>query len=201
MINAAIYIFTFGVLIAAVIAARGVKLKTRDICLIGMTAALTYILDLIRVPLPTGGSVRLLSVAPIMLLSLVYSYKTALASGLVTALLLTALSPAWAPVHPMQFFVEHLVCTVGLGFAGIFGQKGKNKLLGLSLAGIINLLGHIFAGALFFGAYAPEGMGVWKYTIIYNMGSQGTEILLSIVCLMAAPTAALAKSLRKGENP
>lgn len=198
MISVLIYLFTFAELIAVIILCRGIKLGTRTICMIGIISAATLILGMIRIPMPTGGSLRLLSVMPIMLLSLVYSPKAAFTAGLITAVLGTILLPGWALIHPMQFFVEHLVCMTSLGFAGIFGTTKKKMLCGLLLAGVLNLLGHIFAGVLFFGSYAPVGMGVWQYSIIYNLNTQGLENVLSIVLLMAIPVNTIRKAVARG---
>ena len=106
--------------------------------------------------------------------------------------------PGWALIHPMQFFVEHLVCMTSLGFAGLWTSSKKGIIYGMTLAGVINLLGHIFAGVLFFGEFAPAGMGVWHYSIVYNIMTQGLENLLSIILLLIIPLDTIRRAIARG---
>lgn len=198
MLNIVLYAFTFADLAFAGWLARRVRLDTRAVCLAGMMIAATLALSMLRVPLPTGGSLALLSVLPLMLLSALFGPALGVAAGAAAAVLAMLLLPDWALVHPMQFFVEHLVCMTSLGYTGLFGAKSRARLLaGAVLAAAVNLLGHIFSGVLFFGAYAPAGMGVWKYSVIYNVGSQGTENLAAVILLLLLPLAGLQKAVRR----
>lgn len=198
MAEVLMYGFTFAELAAAAWIARKVKLDVRSVSLCGMMVAVTLVLSMVKVPLPTGGSLCLLSVLPGMLVGLILGPELAVLMGVVSAVMLMLLNPGWAPIHPMQFVVEHLVCMTSLGFAGLFGIRTKGHMMaGLVLAGVLNLLGHIFAGVLFFGAYAPAGMGVWKYSIVYNVCSQGVENLLAVLVVLALPVKTLQKTVRR----
>ena len=89
---------------------KGIRFRARDLTVCGLIAALTVILEILRIPLPTGASVPMLSPVPILLMSLVYDRRQAILTGFVVGLLVMLFVPGWAPVHWAQLFVEHLVC-------------------------------------------------------------------------------------------
>lgn len=81
-----------------------------------------------------------------------------------------------------------------LGLTGIFGNDKKYKLvLGAILAIALNILSHTVSGAVFFGEYAPHGMNVWLYSIIYNLTTSGVDGLMNIIALAVFPMSAIMK--------
>ncbi|MBN1038311.1 energy-coupled thiamine transporter ThiT [Clostridium sp. ZS1] len=180
---------------------NGNKPSLKELCLIGIISAMALILRYIRVPLPTGSSIALLGVLPTMLLGIIYSPQLAIISGLITAMLSIILIPGYAPVHPLQIFVEHFPALSVLGFAGIFDCGKKYKMiLGSFISIALNVLFHTVSGVLFFSQYAPSGMGTWTYSITYNLSSHGVEGIIAIFVLTILPIKYLKKTLGGNTN-
>lgn len=159
---------------------RGLKLKTRDLCITSIAVALTLVLECIRVPLPTGASISLCSMVPLMLLALICDYRMAFLGGWVTGIMAMFFVPGWQPVHWGQLFVEHLVCFSCLGYTGIFGKNKKWRILcGILLASGLKICGHLLSGVLFFSQNAWDGWGAWGYSLAYNVSQ---NVPLSIIC-------------------
>lgn len=191
-----IYGVAFVYLVLCVLAIRRVNLDPKSMCIIGIVTAMTLVLRCIRVPLPTGSSIALLGVLPPMLLSLTYSWQCGVISGLVAALLSIIVVPGYALVHPMQLFVEHIPALSVLGFAGILNCERKVKVMFSSLGVItLNVIFHIFSGVLFFGQYAPAGMGEWVYSITYNLSGHGVEGIIAVSILMVMPLKSIKRAI------
>ncbi len=186
--NYLIYGTAFIYLIICVLTIKKVKLNAKSMCIIGIVTAMTLVLRTIRVPLPTGASIALLGVLPPMLLALTYNCELAVLSGLISALLSIIVVPGYALVHPMQLFVEHIPALSILGFAGVLGCEKKVNVIAASLGVIIiNVTFHIFSGSIFFGQYAPPGLGPWAYSITYNISSHGVEGIIAVILLSFMP--------------
>lgn len=176
------------------------KIKTREITMIGMTVAISYVLYMIPfVRYPQGGGITLFSMLPIMLLSLVYGRTIGVTSGLIFGLL-KLLNGAFI-IHPVQFILDYLLSTMALGLAGSFGINKKYKIfLGAFMASGLSTLICVISGAVFFGQYAPKGMNVWIYSLIYNVSSMGLEGLMTSVILALMPINLLVKRMNPGKK-
>lgn len=196
-----IYVISFVYLIVCLFIVKKVRIDTKSMCIIGIITAMSLVLRSIRIPLPTGSSMALMAVLPPMLLALTYSSELAIISGLLTGVLSIILVHGYALVHPMQLFVEHLPALSILGFAGILGCEKKTNIVAASLIAIIlNVIFHTFSGVLFFGEYAPAGMGPWVYSITYNMSGHGVEGIIAIVVLSIMPLKNIKKVLGGKNN-
>ncbi len=185
---------------AALYFVRGVRLHTRNFCMCGLVIALTLLLEWIRIPLPTGATIPLCSPIPLFLLAVLIDSRLAILSGWVCGILAAVLIPGWQPVHWGQFFVEHMVCFSSLGFAGIFGNSDRRRILwGLILASVIKVIGHLLSGVLFFSQNAWDGWGAWGYSLIYNISQNVPLCILSGVILLALPLKNLKKAIGGGE--
>ena len=192
-------IFTVGYLIMTVFLCRGIKLPIKAQALCGLACAMTVVLSFIYIPLPTGASISIGALIPIMLLSVCYDYRIAILSGAITAILALFLLPIWAPVHWAQFFVEHLVCFSCLGYAGIFGCDKKWKMLcGIAIAILIKTTGHVLSGILFFSQNAWEGFGAVAYSFGYNLSSLIPEAILAAILMLALPIQNIRKIVNRG---
>lgn len=177
---------------------RGVKLNIRDMAICAMMIALTMILESIRVPLPTGATMPLFSVVPLMVLALVVDYRLVFFSGWICGILAMFMIPGWQPVHWAQIFVEQLVCFSCLGYVGIFGTDSRVKVLcGLVLASLLKLAGHIISGVIFFSQNAWSGWGAWGYSVLYNLSQNVPLCVLSALVVLALPLGTIRKVARK----
>ncbi len=175
---------------------RGIKLGVKNLCIGAATCALTIILASIMIPLPTGAVITCGSLLPIMILSLVYDKKLAIACGYVCGALALILIPVWQPLHWAQVPLEHLICFSCLGYAGFFkGDKKYKVLLGILMAVLIQLFAHTISGVIFYGENAWDGFGVWAYSIVYNFTSRIPEQAISALILLAIPMGRIKKQL------
>ncbi|MCC8060912.1 MAG: energy-coupled thiamine transporter ThiT [Clostridiales bacterium] len=179
---------------------RGVRLGTKDLCLCGVTVALTMILETIRVPLPTGASVPCVSMVPLMVLAVLADPRMSFLSGWVCGILVIFLVPGWYPVHWGQFFVEHMVCFSCYGYAGILGSDKRWKILcGIVIASILSVCGHTLSGVIFFSQNAWDGWGAWGYSIAYNFSEYIPICVLAGIIVLALPLNALKKVMGRAE--
>lgn len=162
--------------------------------------ALASVLSMIKLwQSPYGGSVTLLSMAPIILLSLRHGVKVGLLAGLAYSLvqLLQGLGNlAWIPT-PLGIILcallDYILPFTLLGLGGIFsGKLGKNPVLcggaGAFLVSVIRYVCHVVAGAVIWYeldlqwyAYDPTHIvnlyGPWMFSIIYSAIYMVPEII------------------------
>ena len=197
MINILIIIIS---LIFLFMYAKGIKEKgfsTKEIVMIAMFSAISFILYMIQfIRYPQGGGITLFSMLPIMLLAILYGRNAGLTGGLIFGLL-KLLNGAYV-VHPAQFLLDYILSNMALGLAGEFGKDSKVDMFkGCLFASSISVLVNIISGVVFFGQYAPEGMNIVVYSSIYNISSSGVEGLLSSILLVFLPIERFKKVLNK----
>lgn len=125
--------------------------------------ALSIALSFVKLfALPQGGSVSL-SMLPLMVFALRRGGPLGVAAGAVTGLLHLFLGGY--VVHPMQAMLDYPIASSAIGLAGFFQDK---KYFGMAVGTIMNMSSSVLSGVIFFSAYAPEGMNVWLYSIMYN---------------------------------
>lgn len=152
---------------------------------IAMMAALAIILDFISIKgfWGYGGSVSL-AMVPIMLMA----YRRGLSVGLLTGFIVGAIQMFYGYLyHPVQLFLDYAVAYTVVGFAGIFsisvgataGKRIVAIILGVFVASFLRFGVHFISGVVWFGEYAPEGMNVILYSIIYNASYMLPVFLIS----------------------
>ncbi len=188
-------ILTLGVLFSSIKVLRGYKFNPKSMTVIGIMAAITILLNLVKlVPFPQGGGFSLLSVLPIMILSIIYGMEEALLCAIIVAALQAILKP---PFFPLQLPLDYFGSMMALAFTPMFGVVKKfNLTLGATLAGLLSIWFSVLSGVVFFGEFAPEGMNIWKYSIGYNFLGYGVEVLLSIIVLNLLPLNSFKKILK-----
>ena len=163
------------------------KFTTKTMVITAMMSAIAYVLYMVPlVKYPQGGGITLMSMLPIMLLSMLCGRTAGLTGGILFGLC-KILNGAFI-VHPVQFIVDFMLSTMALGLADTFGHDKKYKIIcgGLFATGIA-LFFNILSGTLFFGEYAPKGMNVLVYSCIYNGSSAGVEGIITSVILTLLP--------------
>lgn len=117
-------ILTLGIFVISTKKLKGFKVNTRGLTRIGIMAAITIVLYMIKlVPFPQGGGFSLLSVLPIMVLSITLGVEEAILCGIIVGGLKAILLP---PIHPIQLALDYFCSMMVLGFTPIFGTE-KNK--------------------------------------------------------------------------
>ncbi|WP_281243183.1 energy-coupled thiamine transporter ThiT [Anaerobacillus alkalidiazotrophicus] len=154
---------------------------------IAMMAALALILDFVSIKgfWGYGGSVSL-AMVPILLMA----YRRGLSAGLLTGFIVGSIQMFYGYfVHPVQIFLDYAVAYTVVGFAGVFSisvAASKTRRMVAIIAGVfvgsfLRFTSHFISGVVWFGIYAPEGMNVIFYSIIYNASYMLPVFLLSTV--------------------
>lgn len=175
---------------------RKTTFTTKKIVVIGMFSGIAFILNMIQfVRYPQGGGIALLSMMPVMIVSLLYGKGEGLTAGLIYGGL-KLLSGAYI-VHPIQFILDYILANMVLGFAGSFGiQKKSNIMIGCLIASMLSVVCSILSGVVFFGEYTPSGMNVWLYSLLYNFSCVGVEGILSSIVITFMPLKRVAKEAK-----
>lgn len=176
------------------------KFSTKEIVIIAMFSAISFILYMIQfIRYPQGGGITLFSMLPTMLLAILYGKEAGLTGGLIFGLL-KLLNGAYV-VHPAQFLLDYILSNMALGLAGEFGREKKSDMFkGCLFASSLSVLISIISGVVYFGQYAPEGMNIVLYSCIYNISSAGVEGLLSSIILVLLPIKRFQKVLKLSTN-
>ncbi len=158
-------------------------INTKQMVIIAMVSAISFILSLIQfIKYPQDGGISLCSMMPVMVLSLLYGRTAGLTGGIIFGLL-SMLNGVYV-VHPVQFLLDYILARMVLGLAGIFGNDNKVKvILGSAFAVTVSVFISFLSGVVFFGEFAPAGMGVVLYSFLYNFTTAGIEGILSIVVI------------------
>ena len=177
--------------------------KTQKIVISAVMIALAAVLSTIKVwEMPLGGSVTLLSMLPIVLISLCYGVKWGLTTSFLYALLQIFLDLGKLMSHGMTPFTligslvfDYLLAYGSLGLAGLFHSQGPaEKCGGIALALVLRFISHVISGSIFYAASCPEGWNVFLYSIVYN----GTYMLPELIFTMIAAVLLLrVKSLKR----
>lgn len=130
--------------------------------------------------LPQGGSVSL-SMLPLLIFTLRRGGFFGVTAGTVAGILHLFLGGYI--IHPVQAMLDYPVASAALGLAGFFREK---KYLGIALGVSANMFSSVLSGVVFFSSYAPEGMNIWLYSILYNGSIAIPEgiICAILVCLI-----------------
>ncbi|MEM3942488.1 MAG: energy-coupled thiamine transporter ThiT [Thermofilaceae archaeon] len=150
--------------------------------------ALATVLSLFKIfRMPQGGSVTPASMVPIILFAMRRGLKYGIAAGVVFGLIRLYLG--FYVVHPVQMLLDYPLAFGALGLAGLL--KGRESPQAAAAGSALGIGGRFFchwlSGVIFFAEYAPAGQHPALYSLIYNGGYLGVELVVSalIMALLA----------------
>ncbi len=174
--------------------------------------ALAFALSCAPLPwfkLPFGGSVTIASMLPIMLIGIKYGPIVGVGTAFVYSITQAIQALVEGNVFPYcQTGATIVICVLFdyifpytvIGLAGIFKKFGtfKNPELGIYIGMFsvvfIRFLSHFITGVAIWKQWAPEGMGKYLYSLIYN----GSFLSLDfIICLTVAVLMLRKSEIRK----
>ena len=172
--------------------------KTRIMTEGAMMIALSTVLSMVKVfTMPYGGSVTLLSMLPLILMSFRHGTKWGLGIAFVHSLLqilLDVSSVAAAGSLGAQIgcvLLDYVLAFTALGLADAFAKPfSNNKLIAVAVAtfGVcfLRFLCSFFSGWLLWGSYKDyydwaKDLPVWLYSLIYNGSYMLPETIVTIV--------------------
>ena len=147
--------------------------------------------------MPMGGSVTVASMLPVMLISIKYGVSTGLATCFVYSLTQLMQAVASANVFPycetpttlvLCILFDYVVPFTVLGLAGLFHKMKLTKnteiniYIGIISVVVLRFLCHFITGVAIWDQWAPEGMGKYLYSFLYNGGFLSLDFLICIVC-------------------
>ena len=147
--------------------------------------------------MPMGGSVTVASMLPIMLISVKYGIGTGLATSFAYSLTQLAQALSQGNVFPycetpttltVCVIFDYILPFTVLGLAGIFHKLKLTKnteinvYLGIISTVFVRFLSHFITGVSIWGQWAPDGMGKYLYSFLYNGGFLSLDFAICIVC-------------------
>lgn len=163
---------------------------TRMLATAAICIAMSYLLSYLKLfSMPTGGSITVLSMLPLMLFSWMYGVGPGMLAGAAYGLLQLIQRPEI--YHIVQVLFDYPLAFAMLGLAGLFRKVDRPWALpaGVLVACFGRFLCHLFTGMVFFGSYAPAAdfWSIFVYSAVYNGGYMGVEALLSAVVAALPP--------------
>lgn len=183
------------------------KERLLSLCEGALVIASAYVLELLCVwlntitgvgaLLPFGGTITV-SMLPIIY----YSYRRGIAwgagVGFVYSLLQMALGFYVPPANNFGALVlcillDYVIAFTVVGVANVFAKPfGKRRVLGYTLGAVIvcliRFVSSFLSGVILWGSYAPEGMNVWLYSLVYNASYMIPNAILTgvLACILCA---------------
>ena len=160
--------------------------NTKKLVESAVVICLSSVLSLVTVfKMPLGGSVTLLSMLPLCIISIKYGIKHGLFTAFIYSLfqLMLDIGPlmSWG-LTPYTFIgsilFDYIVAYTVIGFSGIF--KKYNNFGGIILSLTLRFISHVISGTIFFGALAPAGWNPLIYSISYNGAYMLPEIIFTL---------------------
>lgn len=135
--------------------------------------------------MPQGGSVTLLSLLPVTIVTYLYGTKRGVAAGVALGLVNLIFGPY--VIHPVQLLLDYPIAFGALGIGGAV-RNGKNGLTNVYLTGVFaRYLCAVISGIIFFGSYAPKGFNAVTWSVWYNITYIGTEAAITVVIINMPP--------------
>jgi len=147
--------------------------------------------------MPMGGSVTIASMLPVMLVAVKYGAGTGLATAFVYSL--TQLLQAFASANVFPYcetpgtlvtciLFDYIVPFTVLGLAGLFHKIKLTKSaelnvhIGICSVVAVRFLSHFITGVAIWGQWAPDGMGKYLYSFLYNGSFLAVDFAICIIC-------------------
>lgn len=146
--------------------------------------------------MPLGGSVTVASMLPIMLVSIKYGPKIGVATAFLYSLTQALQALVQGNVFPycttggvlaVCVLFDYIFPFTVIGLCGLFRNlKIKNRELGLYIGMFavvfVRFLSHFVTGVVIWKQWAPEGMGKYLYSFLYNGSFLGIDFAICLIC-------------------
>ncbi|MBR0508195.1 MAG: energy-coupled thiamine transporter ThiT [Clostridia bacterium] len=158
--------------------------------------AIATVCSIVKIDLPFGGGVTIVSMLPIVMISHRYGWKWGVLVSFVYSigqLLLGLDNVAYGKTFVMGagiVLLEYIVAYTVLGFSGIFGKSRKAVAIGIAVTFTLRFLCHYIAGVWIWGEWMPdEFMGMkmvspWIYSALYNGWYMLVELVATEIVAM-----------------
>ncbi len=176
------------------------KTTTRMMVESAIMIAIATVLSLIKIDLPFGGGVTIVSMLPIILVSHRWGWKWGLVTGFVYGviqLLFGLDNVGYATTFATAVGVialDYVVAYTFVGLSGffdtIFGKTRKALFVGILVSLLLRFACHYVTGVWIWGGWMPESFmnmtmtSPWIYSLLYNGWYMLAEIVITEVVAM-----------------
>ena len=153
--------------------------------------------------MPLGGSVTVGSMLPIMFIGIKYGPRIGLGAGFVYSLTQALQALVEGNVFPycetgatltICVLFDYIVPFTLLGLAGLFRKMNFGVYIGMGAVVVLRFFSHFITGVAIWGQWAPEGMGKFLYSFLYN----GSFLLFDfLICITLAVLMLRKKEIRR----
>ena len=156
------------------------RITARQLAESALMIAAATLLSLVKIDLPFGGGVTVVSMLPIILISHRYGWKWGVLTAFVYSiaqLLLGLDNVAYAENFLMGagiILLDYILAYTVIGLSGLFGKNRGAVAIGIAVTFTLRFLCHLVTGAWIWGVWMPdEFMGLkmtnpWFYSFLYN---------------------------------
>ena len=158
--------------------------------------AVATVLSLLKIDLPFGGGVTILSMLPIVLISHRWGVRWGLLTAFVYSLVQLFLgldnvgyaSTLLAGVGIVM--LDYVLAYTALGLSGLFGNSRKGFAAGIAVTFCLRFLCHLVVGAVIWGEWMPEQFmnmtmtSPWIYSFLYNGWYMLAELVVTEIGAM-----------------
>lgn len=171
------------------------KFSAKQLTFSAMAIALAMVTSMLKLDMPMGGSVTLLSMLFITLIGNWYGLGVGLTTGLAYGILQLVIDPYIISLP--QMLLDYFLAFGALGLSGLF-SKSKNGLVKGYIAGILGrFVFSTLSGYIFFPTFMPEFFdNAMLYSICYNGAYIGAEALLTLVLICLPPVSKAFKHVK-----
>ena len=171
--------------------------KLQTLCVCAMMIALSTALSFIKIwNMPWGGSITLLSMLPVALVSIMYGLKEGLFTSFVYSCIQLVFGITmdgllgWGLTAGMLtacIMLDYIVAFTVIGIAGVFRSKGLAGIMGGTMLAVgLRFISHIFSGVFVFASVGKlwegfETSNTWLYSFVYNACYMLPEIILTAI--------------------
>lgn len=172
------------------------KLTTQQLTESALMVAIATVCSLVKIDMPYGGGVTIVSMLPIILISHRYGWSWGITTAFVYSViqLLFGLDNVhYATNVFMAFgviFLDYIVAYTVIGLSGVFGRNRKAVAIGISVTFFLRFLCHYVTGVWIWGGWMPDtylGLRMvtpWIYSGIYNGIYMLAEYVLTMIVAM-----------------
>ena len=138
------------------------KITTLQLVESALMIAIATVCSMIKIDLPFGGGVTILSMLPIVMISHRYGWKWGMLVAFtysIAQMLLGLDNVAYANSFLMGagiILLDYVIAYTVIGLSGIFGKERKSVAVGIAVTFTLRFLCHYVAGAWIWGVWMPE---------------------------------------------
>ncbi len=153
--------------------------------------SLATVLSMIKVyELPMGGSITLLSMLPVAMISISYGTRWGIITAFIYSVIQLLLGVqdilSWGltpTVLVASFFLDYILAYTSIGISGIFRKAGfKGICAGIFLGLTLRFAFHLISGTVLFAEWTPEEFASpLLYSVVYNGSYMLPEIIITCI--------------------